>query len=316
MRAIEFSEYGPPSVLRVAEVEEPHAGPGEIRIAAKASGLSPGETAIRSGRYREFVPVTFPYRTGFDAAGVVDEIGDGVDGVQVGDEVFGFAGMTRRTANADFVVLAAWAPKPAVWSWEEAGGAAGNVETSTRVLDLLSVRPGDTVLIQGAAGGVGTVAIQLAVARGATVIGTASERNHDFLRSLGAEPTTYGLGLENRVKALAPNGVNAVFDCAGGALPELIAIAGDPARVVTIADFTAAQYGVHMSHSAPADETGAAVGAGADPLAVHGLATAVGLAEQGRLRIPVAAAFPLAEVAAAHELSESRHARGKIVLVN
>ncbi|MFE2598468.1 NADP-dependent oxidoreductase [Streptomyces sp. NPDC059396] len=316
MRAIQFTEYGPPSVVHVAEVAAPHAGPGEIRIAVRASGISPGETLIRSGTLRDMVPTTFPYRTGFDAAGVVDEVGDGVTGVSVGDEVFGFAAMATRGANADFAVLAAWAPKPAAWSWEEAGGAAGGVETATRVLDRLAVGAGHTVLVQGAAGGVGTVAVQLAAARGATVIGTASEHNHDFLRSLGAEPTTYGTGLVDRVRALAPAGVDAVFDCAGGALPDLIAIAGDPARVVTIADFTAAAHGVHMSHGAPADDTGAAVGALADPPAVHGLAIAVTLAGEGRLRVPVAAAFPLAEAAAAHELSETRHARGKIVLVN
>ncbi|MGW2055388.1 NADP-dependent oxidoreductase [Streptomyces sp. NPDC001840] len=316
MRAIQFTEYGPPSVVHVAEVAAPHAGPGEIRIAVRASGISPGETLIRSGTLRDMVPTTFPYRTGFDAAGVVDEVGDGVTGVRVGDEVFGFAAMATRGANADFAVLAAWAPKPAAWSWEEGGGAAGGVETATRVLDRLAVGAGHTVLVQGAAGGVGTVAVQLAAARGATVIGTASEHNHDFLRSLGAEPTTYGAGLVERVRALAPAGVDAVFDCAGGALPDLIAIAGDPARVVTIADFTAAAHGVHMSHGAPADDTGAAVGAPADPPAVHGLAIAVTLAGEGRLRVPVAAAFPLAEAAAAHELSETRHARGKIVLVN
>lgn len=153
-------------------------------------------------------------------------------------------------------------------------------------------------------------------ARGATVIGTASMHNYDLLRSLGAQPTTYGRGLVARVHALAPNGVHAVFDCAGGSLPDLIAIAGDAARVVTIADFTAAAHGVHMSHGAPADETGVAVGAAADPLALRGLGIAIKLAEQGRLRVPIAAAFPLAEASAAHELSESRHACGKIVLVN
>jgi NADPH:quinone reductase-like Zn-dependent oxidoreductase len=315
MRAIQFSEYGPAGVVHVAEVEEPHAGPGTIRIAVRASGLSAGETYIRSGKMREVVPATFPYRTGFDAAGVVDEVGGGVTGVRAGDEVFGMAATTARGANADHAVLAAWAPKPAVWSWEEAGGAAGSVETATRVLDRLAVGAGHTVLVQGAAGGVGTVAVQLAVARGATVIGTAGERNHDFLRSLGGQPTTYGAGLVERVRALAPGGVDAVFDCAGGALPDLIAIAGDPARVVTIApDFTAAALGVHLSHGAPTGDT-AAVGA-ADPLAVHGLGLAVELAEQGRLRVPVAAAFPLTEAATAHQLSESRHARGKIVLVN
>ncbi|GAA1319811.1 NADP-dependent oxidoreductase [Pseudonocardia xinjiangensis] len=302
--------------MHVADVQAPHAGRGEIRIAGRASGVSPGEIRVRSGEMRDVVPVTFPFRTGFDAAGVVDEVGDGVTGVDIGDEVFGMTTSAARGANADFAVLAAWAPKPASWSWEEAGGAAGAVETATRVLDRLAVGAGYTVLVQGAAGGVGTVAVQLAVARGATVIGTASEHNHDFLRSLGAEPTTYGAGLPERVRALAPSGVDAVFDCAGGALPDLIAIAGDPARVVTIADVTAAAHGVHMSHGAPADDTAAVVGAAADPLAVHGLAIAVTLAGEGRLRVPVAAAFPLSDVVAAHELGESRHARGKIVLVN
>lgn len=316
MRAVQFSEYGPPSVVHVAEIDAPHAGPSEIRIAVRASGISPGETLIRSGTLRDVVPTAFPYRMGFDAAGVVDEVGDGVTGVGIGDEVFGMTTMTTRGANADHAVLAVWAPKPVAWSWEEAGGAAGSVETATRVLDRLAVGAGHTVLVQGAAGGVGTIAVQLAVARGTTVIGTAGEHNHDFLRSLGAEPTTYGTGLVERVHALAPAGVDAVFDCAGGALPDLITIAGDPARVVTIADFTAAAHGVHMSHTAPADETGAAFGAVADPLALHSLGVAVKLAGQGRLRVPVAAAFPLVQAAAAHELSESRHARGKIVLVS
>ncbi|MGW3348235.1 NADP-dependent oxidoreductase [Nonomuraea rubra] len=317
MRAVQFSEYGPPAVVRVAEAEEPHAGPGTIRIAVRASGLSVGETYIRSGRMREVVPVTFPYRTGFDAAGVVDEVGEGVTGAGIGDEVFGMTAMGERGANADHAVLAAWAPKPAAWSWEEAGGAAGSVETATRVLDRLAVGAGHTVLVQGAAGGVGTVAVQLAVARGATVIGTARERNHDLLRSLGARPVTYGTGLPARVRALAPDGVDAVFDCAGGALPDLVAIAGDPARVVTIApDLTAAALGVHMSHGVAGDDTTAAIGAAADRLAVHGLGISVELAAQGRLRVPVAAAFPLTEAAAAHELSGRGHDPGKIVLVN
>lgn len=315
MRAVLFNEYGPPSVVHLAEVDAPHAGPGQIRIAVRATGLSPGETAIRSGRLRDMVPTTFPYRTGFDAAGVVDEVGAGVSGCAVGDEVFGMTTTAARGANADFAVLTAWALKPAAWTWAEAGGAAGSVETGTRVLDRLAVGAGHTVLVQGAAGGVGAVAVQLAAARGAAVIGTAGEHNHDFLRSLGATPTTYGPGLVERVRALTPDGVDAVFDCAGGVLPDLIAIAGDPSRVVTIADFAAAAHGVHMSHGAPADDTAAAVGAAADPLALHGLDIAVALAGRGRLRVPVAATFPLTEAAAAHELSETRHARGKIVLV-
>ncbi|MEU0095812.1 NADP-dependent oxidoreductase [Kribbella sp. NPDC006257] len=315
MRAIQFTEYGQPSVVHLTDTPVPRPGPGEIRIAVKASGVAPGEVAIRSGKLRDVVPVTFPFRTGFDAAGVVDELGTGVTGVQLGDEIFGMASMTTRATNADHAVLAHWAPKPAAWSWSEAGGAAGSVETATRVLDRLEVGAGQTVLIQGASGAVGTVAIQLAAARGARVIGTASAGNHDLVRSLGAEPTTYGEGLIDRVRALGP--VHAVFDCAGGALPDLIALTGDAARVVTIApDFTAAALGVHMSHSAPADDTGEALGTSADPLAVHGLALAVELANEGRLRIPVAATFPLPQAAAAHELSETRHTGGKIVLVN
>ncbi|MBW8487363.1 NADP-dependent oxidoreductase [Actinomadura parmotrematis] len=312
MRAVQFSEYGPPAVVGVADAEEPHAGPGEIRVAVRASGVSTGETRLRSGAWRDLVPVAFPYRTGFDAAGAVDEVGAGVTGVALGDAVFGVVDMAARGANADHAVLVAWAPKPAAWSWAEAGGAAGGAETATRVLDRLGVRAGQTVLVQGAAGATGTVAVQFAAARGATVIGTASERNHDVLRSLGAEPTTYGAGLVERVRALAPGGVDAVLDCAGGALPDLIAVAGSPERVVTIADFAAASHGVHLSRGAPvgADDPGA------EPLALHGLAAAVALADQGRLRIPVAAAFPLADVAAAHELSGSRHAPGRIVLLH
>ncbi|GAA2557465.1 NADP-dependent oxidoreductase [Winogradskya consettensis] len=299
MRAVQFVEYGPPGVVHVAEVSEPHAGPGTIRIAVRASGFSAGETLIRSGRMRDTMPVQFPFRSGFDAAGVVDEVGPGVSGVEPGDEVFGWT--TARGANADFTVLQAWAPKPPGWSWAQAGGAAGSVETGVRVLDLLAVEAGQTVLVQGAAGGVGTVTVQLAVARGARVIGTASAANHDLLRSLGAEPVLYGPGLPDRVQALG--GADAVVDCAGGSLPDLIAIAGDPAKVVTIADLGAAGHGVHLSHG------------GVDALAVHSLGIAVDLAAQGRLQLIVAARFPLEQAAAAHELSETRHARGKIVLI-
>jgi NADPH:quinone reductase-like Zn-dependent oxidoreductase len=248
--------------------------------------------------------VEFPFRTGFDAAGTVDEIGDGVRDVTIGDHVFGMTSAATRGANADFAVLTAWAHKPVGWSWAEAGGAAGAVETATRVLDLLGIGAGQTVLVQGAAGGTGAVVVQFAVARGATVIGTASEHNHEFLRSLGATPTTYGTGLVDRIGALAPAGVDAVIDCAGGALPDLITIAGDRARVVTIADFSAAEHGVHLSRG------------GVDPLALHGLSRAITLAEEGKLRVPVAAAFPFTAGAAAHELGETRHARGKIVLIN
>ncbi|WP_026197543.1 NADP-dependent oxidoreductase [Sciscionella marina] len=320
MRVVQFNEYGPPTVMQVATVEEPHTGPGQIRIGVRASGLTTGEVRVRSGALRAMVPVSLPYRTGFDAAGVVDEVGEGVAGVSIGDEVFGMTASATRGANADFAVLVAWAPRPAVWTWEEAGGAAGSVETATRVLDRLALGAEQTVLVQGAAGATGSVVVQFALARGATVIGTASEHNRQFLQSLGVVPTTYGPGLVERVRALAPSGVDAVIDCAGGALPDLVTIVGDAERVVTIADLDAAAYGVHLSHGAPndapTDGTGATTVPHADPLALHGLTTAVTLADKGLLRVPVAAAFPLDQVAEAHALSEGRHAPGRIILTN
>lgn len=308
MRALQFSQYGPPGVLEVAEVPEPHAGPGQIRVAVRATGITPADGYFRSGRFKDWMPVTFPYALGIDAAGVVDEIGAGVTTVKEGDEVFGTIDYgTGGGANAEYAVLAEWAPKPAELSWEQAGGAAGNIETSVRALDRLGVKDGSTLLIEGAAGGVGTTAIQLAIARGVTVLGTASAGNHDFLASLGAIPTTYGPGLAERVAALAPQGVEFVLDCAGsGSLPDLVALVAGPERVVSIADLHAADHGVHLSHSA---------GPGADAPSVGGLALAAELARQGRFTVPVAAVFPLEQAAAAHELIESRHARGKVVLV-
>ncbi|WP_433719582.1 NADP-dependent oxidoreductase [Actinoplanes sp. CA-051413] len=302
MRALQFSEYGPAGVLRVAEAPEPHAGPGHIRIAVKASGVTPADWYLRSGRFRDWMPLTFPHVLGADAAGVVDEVGAGVTGVRPGDAVFGVVDVARLGGgNAEYAVLTGWTAKPDALSWEQAGGAAANVETATRVLDRLGAGPGLTLLVEGAAGGVGSVAVQLAVARGATVIGTASARNHDFIAGLGAAPTTYGPGLRDRVGA-----VDAVLDCAGsGSLPDLVDLAGSPDRVVTVADLNAAAYGVHLSRSG---------GPGADPQALHGLAAAAALAEQGRFTVPLAAAFPLKDAVAAHELSETGHARGKIVL--
>jgi NADPH:quinone reductase-like Zn-dependent oxidoreductase len=300
--------------MHVGEATPPMAGRSEIRVSVKTSGVSPGEVRLRSGELRDLMPIAFPYRTGFDAAGVVDQIGDGVVGLSLGDEVFGMTDSRHRGSNADLAVLVAWAPKPPSWSWEEAGGAAGGVETAVRVLDRLGVRAGDTVVVNGAAGGTGVFIVQFAIARGATVIGTASAANHGLLRSLGAIPTTYGEGMAGRVRALAPSGVDAVVDCAGGALPELVSLVDSASRVVTIADFTASTHGVHLSFSAPNADS--AIGSGADPLALHALPLAVVLAAAGRLTVPVAASFPLEEIAAAHELSQTRHARGKIVLLH
>jgi NADPH:quinone reductase-like Zn-dependent oxidoreductase len=305
--ALQFAEYGPPDVLTVADVEEPHAGPGSIRVAVRTAGVTPSDCALRSGRLADIAPLPLPHIPGMDAAGIVDEVGAGVTGVQPGDAVFGMVDVAALGgAAAQHAVLAAWAPKPAAWSWEQAGGAAGNVETATRCLDLLDVGRGTTLLVEGAAGGVGTVAIQLAVARGATVIGTGRPVSHGPVAGLGAMPTTYGPGLAERVADLAPGGVDAVLDCAGsGSLPDLVALAGSPDRVVSIAAPRSHEHGVVLSRTA---------GPGGSPPAVHGLAAAARLADEGRLTVPVAGTFPLARAAAAHELSESRRAHGKIVL--
>lgn len=323
MRALQFSEYGPADVLHVGEAAEPHAGPGQIRIAVRASGVTPADAMLRAGHFGPRLPL--PHIPGVDAAGVVDEVGAGVSDVRPGDEVFGMVDLALLGgASAEYAVLAAWAPKPAALSWEQASGAAANVETATRTLDLLDVREGTTLLVAGAAGGVGTVAVQLAVARGARVIGTAGPASQDFVAALGATPVVYGDGLADRVASILRGegladqvrgenpadqtgpGVDAVLHCAG-TVPDLVAIAGSPDRVVTIADLSGA-HGIRLSHTAG--------GPGADPQALHGLVTAAKLAEQGAFTVPLAGVFPLSEAAAAHRLSETGHAHGKIVLIN
>jgi NADPH:quinone reductase-like Zn-dependent oxidoreductase len=301
MKAVTFTEYGAPEVLRVADVEEPHAGPGQIRIAVRATAVNPIDWKERSGVLRDVMPVSFPAIDGREAAGVVDEVGADVSDVAIGDEVFGFA---VGGAAAEFAILDDFARKPASVSWEEAASLPVAVETSVRAFTVLGgVGQGETIVVNGAAGGVGSAAVQLARVRGARVIGTASERNHDFLRSLGAEPTTYGAGLVERVRALAPGGVDLAFDTAGqGGVPDLIALTGDPARVATIADFAAAALGVKVT-------------GGGDARAVEALGEAAELTEAGSLHMPVAQTFPFARAAEAHRISQDGHVRGKLVLI-
>ena len=234
MRAVLFNEYGGPDVLHVGEVAEPHAGAGQVRVAVRAVGVNPIDWKVRSGAMAQFIRVEFPSVPGEEAAGVVDEVGDGVDDVAVGDEVFGLA---VGGGAAEYALLGHYAAKPAGLSWAEAAGLPAAAETAVRALDLLGVVADQTVLVNGAAGGVGSAAVQFARARGARVIGTASEANHEFLRTLGAEPTTYGEGMVDRVRQLAPDGVDRALDTAGrGALVNLIEITGSPDDVVTTAD--------------------------------------------------------------------------------
>ncbi len=300
MKAVQFSEYGDPDVLEVADVDEPHAGEGQIRVAVRAAGVNPIDWKIRSGAMREVMTLELPKIPGSDVAGVVDEVGDGATGVAVGDEVFGSA---VGGATAQYAVMDHWAAKPGSLSWAEAAGLPMAVETSVRTLDLLGLESGQTLLVNGAAGGVGAAAVQIARARGARVIGTASEGNHEFLRSLGVEPTTYGEGLVERVREIAPDGVDRALDTAGrGALPDLVEITGRPDHVITIADFSAAEHGVPIT-------------TGSEGRSWQALDEAARLHESGDLTLPVEQSFSLEEAPEAHRISEEGHVRGKLVIV-
>lgn len=297
MRAVRFHQYGEPEVLTVEDAPEPHAGPGQIRVRVHGTSVNPVDWKIRAGYLHEMMPVTFPAIPGSDAAGIVDEVGEGVTGVQAGEDVFGLA----QAGAAELAVLTAWARVPSTWTREQAAAAGLASATAMAGLDALGDVSGKAVLIEGAAGGVGSAAVQLAVARGARVIGTASEVNHDFLRSLGAIPVTYGAGLADRVAAVAPDGVDAALDLAGsGSLADLVAIVGDPARVASAADFTAPSLGVAM------------VAGNANAQA--NLATAAELGAAGAYTPRVQAAYPLEQIAEAHAHVQGGHTRGKVVI--
>jgi NADPH:quinone reductase-like Zn-dependent oxidoreductase len=298
MKAVRFSQFGGPEVLEIVDLPDPHPGAGQVRIAVRAAGVNASDWKKRKGLMDPELPQTL----GYEAAGVVDELGEGVTDVAVGDRVFGFS--AEGTAQAELAVLSAYAPIPPSLDFAEAATLPSAIETAMRALDQLGVRSGNTVLINGASGSVGSSAVQFAVARGARVIGTASPANHDYLRSLGAEPVAYGEGLVDRVRALAPGGVDLALDVAGsGVLPELIELAGGPEHVLTVADFAGArEYGVRFSR-------------GDDGRAIYALAEIGELIESGRFSPPEVRTFPLAEVAEAHRVSEDGHVRAKLVLL-
>ncbi|CCH76182.1 Alcohol dehydrogenase GroES domain protein [Nostocoides japonicum T1-X7] len=298
MKAVRFSRFGGPEVLEIVELPDPHPGPGEVRVAVGAAGVNASDWKKRQGLMDQELPQTM----GYEAAGVVDELGEGVDDVAVGDRVFGFC--TDGAAQAELAVLSFYARIPRSLDVVTAAALPSAVETAARALDQLGVRAGSTLLVHGASGTIGQAAVQLAVAGGARVIGTGSPATHDRLRSLGAEPVAYGTGMADRVRALAPGGVDLALDVAGsGVLPELVGLAGGPQRVMTIADVAGAQeHGVRFSTG----ESGRALWA---------LAQVAGLVESGRFSLPVGRTFPLAEVAEAHRVGESGLVRGKLVLV-
>ncbi|MFG3077671.1 NADP-dependent oxidoreductase [Streptomyces sp. NPDC048225] len=296
MKKVSFAEFGGPDVLRLVDAEEPHAGPGRIRIAVRAAGVNPVDWRIREGQVLGAHPVTLPSGVGLDAAGIVDEVGEGVEGVDVGDRVFG----EGTDTYAEFAVLGAWARMPEGLTFEEAAGYPSVMETALRVVREVGVRPGQTLLVSGASGGVGSAVLQIARDRGIRVIGTAGAANQAYLRDLGAVPTTYGEGWAERVRRLG--GVDAALDLAGsGVLRELVGLTGDPEKVVTIADLGAPEFGVRFSGVA-----------GSVPAA---LAETVGLIARGRLHIPVEKTYSLAEAAAAHVDSQAGHTRGRRVII-
>ncbi|WP_421913157.1 NADP-dependent oxidoreductase [Mesorhizobium sp.] len=298
MKAVQFNDYGGPEVLHVDEVDEPHAGPGKIRIAVRAAGVNPSDWKRRDGQYRDFEEVTFPSGLGVEASGIVDEVGAGVSSVSVGDAVFGFG----EGAMAEYAVLTHWAHKPDDVPFEVAGGLPVIVDTATRALDEVGVKSGQTLLASGAAGGIGTAVIQFACLRGIAVIGTASARKHDYLRELGAIPTTYGPGLAERVRELAPQGIDAALDLAGsGIIPELIDIVGNPKRVLSVADFSAEQYGAKFSHGPPK----------APELIFAYVAR---LCSQGLFRLRVEQTFALEQTAQAQQVSARGHVAGKLII--
>ncbi len=243
MKAACFSHFGGPEVLEIVDLPAPHAGPGQIRIAVRAVGVNATDWKLRRGLHGGELPQT----TGREVAGVVDEVGEGVTDIAVGARVFGFS--PDGSGAAELALLSDYAPIPPSLGFAEAAALPVAIETATRALNALGVGARSTLLVNGATGGVGSAAVQLAVARGARVIGTASPRNHAYLRSLGAEPVAYGEGLVERVRALAPRGVDEALAVAGrGVLPELIELAGGPKHVVTLADFAGAhEHGVRFS---------------------------------------------------------------------
>ncbi|MEU8898575.1 NADP-dependent oxidoreductase [Nocardia sp. NPDC048505] len=345
MQAIAFDGFGGPEVLRIREVPIPEPTGAEVRVAVRAAAVNPSDWKIRCGAL-SFGDDCFPQFPGWEIAGVVDALGPEAHGLAIGDPVFGW---TRAGGYAEYALSRSLARKPEELSWTAAAALPIAVNTAVKALDLLELQRGETLLINGASGAVGSMAAQLAVAAGVTVVGTAAAGNQELVRSFGAAATTYGPGLADRVWALAPRGVDAVLDVAQhGGLGAAIALRGGADRIVALADFSAAQLGV--TSAAPhgidavfdAVQRGkAATGPGrlgARPPAVVDFSAAwlgvtdvcgltgpgvVRLAGQvaelvcrGVLRLPgPARSFPLAQAARAHHEMEHGHGPGKVVLV-
>ena len=297
MRAVQFTTYGTPDVLTVVDVDVPRPGAGEILIAVAGAGINQIDTKIRSGAMASGAPLASPSGTGFDAAGTVLSVGPDVDAVLAGDLVFG----TGRDTLAEQAVLTQWEKVPQGTDPVEAGAWGVAVETANRLLTELAVDTG-TIVLSGASGGVGSALVQLARARGLTVVGTASEKNHAYLARLGAVPVVYGDGLVERVQAAAPEVIAGALDLSGaGVIGDLVALVGDPSKVISISDFTAPRLGARVSTGATRTT---------DPR--DGFAEAAALAG---FALRIERRYALEEAAAAHRAAETGHTVGKLVVI-
>jgi NADPH:quinone reductase-like Zn-dependent oxidoreductase len=304
MRAVRFDEYGGVDVLEVREVADPVAGPGQVLVAVKAAGINPGEISIREGRLHDRWPATFPSGQGTDFAGVVQAVGEGVTAFAVGDEVLGWT--EERASQAELVAVPddQLTPKPPALSWEVAGSLFVAAMAAYASVEAVKPQAGETVVVSAAAGGVGSVAVQLARRTGATVIGLAGEGNHDWLRAHDIVPVAYGDGQAERIREAAGRRVDAFIDTFGGGYVDLaIDLGVAPERINTIADREAAAR------------------VGASTQGTHAVATAAILAElaalaaAGSLDIEIARTYPLDQVREAFTELAERHTRGKIVLL-
>jgi len=298
--ALQFTEYGGPEVLRLGEAPEPHAGPGQVRIVVRAASVNPADCKFLSGMYAQGKPLKQTGYPGYDAAGVVDEVGEGVTGVAVGDDVFGRGSHTQ----AEYAVLSSWAHKPASVDWAVAAATGVVAETAERVLRLLGVTSGSTLFIDGGAGGVGSATAQIAKARGATVIASASEARQDYLREIGVIPVVYGEGMVDRVRALDAGKIDAVLDAVGKSpIEDLISLAPEPSQVVSIANYAGAgAAGARFS------------GGSGESQPMKALAEAAELLEQSKLVIKIQT-FPFDRAAEAYQISVDGHPRAKLVLI-
>jgi NADPH:quinone reductase-like Zn-dependent oxidoreductase len=305
MKAVRFDEYGPVAVLDVRDVPIPEAGPGQVLIRVKAAGINPGEAKIRDGLLHAIWPATFPSGQGSDFAGVVERLGPGVTAVAERDEVIGW--VDTRSSQAEYVVASEddLAPRPSGLPWEVAGAIPVAGFTAWAMVRAVDVKPGDTVVVAGAAGGVGSLAVQLAKRAGATVIGLAGPSNHDWLKRHDVLPVAYGDGVVDRIRETAKTQVDAFLDTYGGDYVELalddLAVSPDRIDSVTRPD-AAAKYGIKIDGN----------GAGASAATLEQLA---GLIAAKELELPIARTYPLTEVATAYTQLAKGHIRGKIVLI-